>query len=322
MPPTTDEAQRTPSPHRIYTELAEALAATDADRYADLFAVDGVLELPFRRPGIPPQWQGREEIRAAAKQGWDAVPLRFEAVRNRRVHETTDPELVVAEHDLVGVTTGSGRPFTLPMVWLLWVRDGQPTVLREYLNVVAVALATDRLPALVASLDDARSAGEPVAPSATATVPAPVPEPGADATGPRDVYARYQQAVLDNSPDGIADLFAPDGLFEYGFTVPGMPERMAGREEVRRVLRGMLGRFRFEQYQNVRIHQATDPEILVIEHEIAGTIVATGRPHVMSYIYVLRVRDGQIAHLRDYADLLAAAELTGGLPAFLARFDR
>jgi ketosteroid isomerase-like protein len=126
--------------------------------------------------------------------------------------------------------------------------------------------------------------------------------------------------VLDQSPDGIADLFAPDGVFEYGFTVPGMPRRTEGQEEVRRGLRQMLGRFRFEEYRNVRIHQAADPEVVVVEHDIAGTIVATGRPHVMSYVYVLRVRDGRIVHLRDYANLLAAAEVSGGLAAFLDRF--
>ena len=40
----------------------------------------------------------------------------------------------------------------------------------------------------------------------------------------------------------------------------------------------------------------------------------------MSYVYVLRVRDGRIVHLRDYANLLVAAEISGGLAAFLDRF--
>jgi ketosteroid isomerase-like protein len=316
----------THGPRELYGELVQAVERGDADRYADLFAPDGVLEMPFRRPGIPAAHRGRETIRAAAQTAWPALPLRFEAVRAVRVHDTADPSLVIAEHDLVGVGTGNGRPFTFPFLVLLWARDGRITVFREYLNVVAVALATDRVPALVASLDDPEAVAEmapPVVPAAPAA-PSPEVEPGAGAgagaAGPRDVFARYQRAVLDQSPDGIADLFAPDGVFEYGFTVPGMPRRTEGQEEVRRGLRQMLGRFRFEEYLNVRIHRAADPEVIVVEHDIAGTIVATGRPHVMSYVYVLRVRDGHIVHLRDYANLLAAAEVSGGLAAFLGRF--
>ncbi|HEV7722276.1 MAG TPA: nuclear transport factor 2 family protein [Iamia sp.] len=314
-------------PRELYGELVQAVVHGEADRYADLFAPDGVLEMPFRRPGIPPAHRGREAIRAAAQTAWPALPLRFEAVRDVRVHDTVDPSLVIAEHDLVGVGTGDGRPFSFPFLVLLWVRDGRITVFREYLNVVAVALATDRVAALVSSLDDPGAVAEmapPVAPSGPVAPVGPSPEvepgAGAGAAGPREVFARYQRAVLDQSPDGIADLFAPDGVFEYGFTVPGMPRRTEGQEEVRRGLRQMLGRFRFEEYRNVRIHQAADPEVVVVEHDIAGTIVATGRPHVMSYVYVLRVRDGRIVHLRDYANLLAAAEVSGGLAAFLDRF--
>jgi ketosteroid isomerase-like protein len=304
------------STRELYTHFAEALAALDADRYADLFAPDGALELPFRRPGIPARWRGREEIRAAARQGWAAAPLRLHEVRTAAVHDTTDPDVLVAEHDLVGVSTTTGRPFTLPSLVVLEARDGRIAVLREYLDVVAVARATERLPELVAGLDGAGDATAEPAPR-----PSP-PDGEIRPSGPAEVFARYRQAVLANSPDAIADLFAPDGAFEYPFTVPGMPERVEGRERVRANLHRMLGAFRFEEYRDVRLHQAADPEVVVIEHDIAGTIVSSGRAHALSYVYVLRTRDGEIVHLRDYVDLLDVAEIAGGLPALLARFAR
>jgi ketosteroid isomerase-like protein len=320
------------SPREIYAQLADAQRDLHADRYAELFAPEGVLELPFRRPGIPARREGREAIRQAAKAGWTAGPLRFEAVSNVRVHETTDPEVLVAEHDLVGVRIGvgttNGRSCTLPFVWVLAVRDGQIAVLREYLNVIAIALATDRLPGLATDLDEARASGDtewlravrkPLSRPDTRAAPAAAAA-GAAAAGPRELFARYQGAVLTSSPDTIADLFAADGVFEMPFTVPGMAPRHEGREQVRARLHGLLGRFRFEEYRNVQVHQTTDPEVVVVEHDIAGTIAATGRPHVMSYVYVLRVRDGAIVHLRDYPNLLAASETSGGLHAFLARF--
>jgi ketosteroid isomerase-like protein len=313
------------TPQELCGELTAALG-TDPDRYADLFAPDGRLEMPFRRPGIPEAWQGREQIRAAATAGWAAVPLRFDDVRNLRVHETADPEVVVAEHDLVGAGTADGRPFSFPFVWILRVRNGQIAVLREYLNVIDVALATDRVPELAASVETAGSAEatEATAGDRPGTEPpaAAVAPPPTKPNVPAAVFDRYQQAVLDLSPDGIADLFASDCVFEYGFTVPGLPPRLDGREAVRTTLRRLLGGFRFEEYRNVQVHQCLDPELVVVEHDIAGAIVATGRPHVMSYVYVMRARDGQIVHLRDYADLLKAAETAGGLVSFLDRLSR
>jgi ketosteroid isomerase-like protein len=306
-------------PSELYTALVGALETKDADGYANLFAPEGRLELPFRRPGIPAAWPSREEIRHAAKTGWAAVPLRLDDVRNLRLHETTDPEVIVGEHDLVGVGTDNDRPFTFPFVWVLQARDGQVAVLREYLNVISVALATDRLGDLAASLEAAT--GDGASSSRLACAASPVVEPPTGEGEPGAVFARFQRAVLDISPDGIADLFAPEGILEYGFTVPGMPQRLEGREAVRASLRRLLGRFRFEEYRNVRIHQAVDPEVIVVEHDIAGTVVATGRPHVMSYIYVLRARDGQVVHLRDYPNLLAAAETSGGLASLLDRFS-
>jgi ketosteroid isomerase-like protein len=125
--------------------------------------------------------------------------------------------------------------------------------------------------------------------------------------------------VLDGSADRVADLIAPDGLLEFGFTVPGMPQRQEGREAVRSWLRPRLGQaLRFEEYRNVRIHECLDPELLVIEHDITATSIATGHPHVMSYVYVLRARNGQIVHLRDYANVLVAAQALGGLDALLS----
>lgn len=130
---------------------------------------------------------------------------------------------------------------------------------------------------------------------------------------PREVYDRYQRAVLANAPDEIADLFAADGVLEFPFTLPGMPARVEGREEVRSWLRGRIGRsLRFEEFRRVTVHDTTDPEVIVAEHVIAGTLVATGVAHEISYLYVLRVRHGEIVRLRDYADLVAVGGAAAG----------
>jgi len=66
------------------------------------------------------------------------------------------------------------------------------------------------------------------------------------------------------------------------------------------------------------VHQTADPAVLIVEQEAAGTVTTTGRRFTLPNIIVLKVRDGQVVHLRDYVNVLAVAEATDRLPALLA----
>lgn len=289
------------NPHQLYEQICQAQVARDADAFADVFAPDGLLEFPFTRPGVPAFRTGREDIRAAAKQGWARTPISFDRVHDVVVHEMPDPDFLIAEHVLDVTSQATGTTYGNPFLVLLRARDGQVTTYREYLNVTAVAEATGRLPALLDSVSDWQP-GEPrsaLAPTANGE--------GAEA------YARYRQAVLANSPDAMADLFAPDSVLEFPFRIPGTPTaRQEGQAAVRDWLRSRIGsgRIRFEEFRNVNLYEASDPEILVAEHDIAVTMLATSRQHQVSYVYVLRIRDGRIVHMRDYADPMAVLALS------------
>lgn len=150
--------------------------------------------------------------------------------------------------------------------------------------------------------------------SESTPIPASGPGTGGSASGPRAVFARYQQAVLANSADQMAEVFAPDGVTEFPFRLPGIPRRVEGRENVRAWLARAVGRaFRFEEYRDVVVHDTTDPEVIVVEHAIAGTTFADGQPAHISYVYVLRARDGEIVLLRDYANLVEGLRAAEGL---------
>jgi uncharacterized protein len=60
------------------------------------------------------------------------------------------------------------------------------------------------------------------------------------------------------------------------------------------------------------LHQSVDPEVVIVELEAAGIVVATGAPYRMRYIAVITVRDNEIQCYRDYWSPLAAAEAMGG----------
>ena len=48
--------------------------------------------------------------------------------------------------------------------------------------------------------------------------------------------------------------------------------------------------------------------MIVVEYELTGTALATGKRGTGRFVGVLRVRDGKIAHWREYQDVVAMAE--------------
>jgi uncharacterized protein len=141
------------------------------------------------------------------------------------------------------------------------------------------------------------------------------------AMGPREVFARMREQWLDNTVNHPMDsLLADDAVIETPFAPPGRPRRIEGREEFR-ALAG-AGRaalpVRFEECRVTAIYDTADPEVIVVEYELAGTVTTTGHRAAAPFIGVLRVRDGQVTGWREYQDAVAIAHALGQLPALLA----
>ncbi|MCU7726832.1 nuclear transport factor 2 family protein [Actinoplanes sp. KI2] len=104
----------------------------DADGFADLFAPDAVIEMPFGGPpGAPARIEGREAIRAYARQVL-ASPLRLADFDVVELHQTTDPEVVIVEMRTSGTVTTTGRPFTATSIQILHIRDGRIRLFRDF----------------------------------------------------------------------------------------------------------------------------------------------------------------------------------------------
>ncbi|TDD43248.1 phzA/B-like protein [Nonomuraea terrae] len=90
------------------------------------------------------------------------------------------------------------------------------------------------------------------------------------------------------------------------FAPPGAPRRIAGREEVAAFT--AAGRsalpVRFDEFRTVAVHQTADPDVIVAEYELTGT-TATGHRASAAFALVIRVRDGRVAHWREYQDTAA-----------------
>ena len=126
---------------------------------------------------------------------------------------------------------------------------------------------------------------------------------------PREVVERIHRLVLDGDVEGQADLFAPDGVLEWPFAPAGVPARLEGREAIRQVLEPIGRRTGMRSV----VHETLDPEVVVVEVELEGEVVATGDTYRLPYIQVFRVRDGAIVSFRDYFGPRTAQALTAAL---------
>ncbi|MBZ4409127.1 nuclear transport factor 2 family protein [Myxococcus sp. XM-1-1-1] len=130
------------------------------------------------------------------------------------------------------------------------------------------------------------------------------------AAGPLTLYRRMQEALLGDEATLLpAELLAEDVVVETPFSPPGM-RRHEGREAWLAFYRARSAVLpvRFEQFRELATHQTRDPEVIVVEYELAGTVTTTGRRASAVLIAVLRVRDGLIQHWREYQDVLAISE--------------
>jgi ketosteroid isomerase-like protein len=130
------------TPIEVFHRAHERVRSYDI-RYADSFAVDGVLELPFAPAPMPKRVEGRDAIRAILKPRYDAARAagrRIVEYRNLQIHETGDPQVIIVEFDVVGVPRGAGvETHTLPFIHVLRVIGDEIAMQRDYFDSLAMA---------------------------------------------------------------------------------------------------------------------------------------------------------------------------------------
>jgi ketosteroid isomerase-like protein len=130
--------------------------------------------------------------------------------------------------------------------------------------------------------------------------------------GVREVLERMRQAAINQSVDDLGRVYAVDAVYEFPFTLPGLPSRLEGRDEIVNWTAAGWKDYplKYERYRTLAIHETNDPETIIVEQEALGTSASTGE-FALPNIVVLTARNGRIAHLRDYVNIPAAAAAIG-----------
>jgi uncharacterized protein len=120
------------SPADVLARRRQLMLNGDADGLADLFAPDAVIEFSFHGPpGTPARLAGREAIRAYSRQVM-ASPLVLEDYEVAELHQTQDPEVVIAEMQAKATMTTTGRAITATSLQILRIRDGHIVLFRDF----------------------------------------------------------------------------------------------------------------------------------------------------------------------------------------------
>ncbi|OXM46845.1 nuclear transport factor 2 family protein [Amycolatopsis alba] len=137
-------------------------------------------------------------------------------------------------------------------------------------------------------------------------------------TTPHDVFGTLSDEITARNWEAIFDLYAEDAVVENPQRPP-VPARFEGRETLRKNFSGGIN-VRMSR-ADVLIHGTTDPEVIIAEYRNVGEALDTGKSFDIANIQLLRVRDGLIAHSRDYHDYLRLTAARDGLEALKKSYE-
>jgi ketosteroid isomerase-like protein len=143
------------SPREVFLALVNGVADGRFAELPSLYAEQTDVVHPFD-PLRAPALRTREEIREhfgvrEHSRPADTDPPR-RTVANVTIHETTDPEVIVAEFEYQGTAAGTGEPYALPGIFVLRVRNGEIVSSRDYFDHLTAARVRGQLGELVAAV--------------------------------------------------------------------------------------------------------------------------------------------------------------------------
>jgi ketosteroid isomerase-like protein len=121
-------------------ELLRLADAMDVDTLITHFADDSVMELPFAPGKMPRRYEGKEailEFQRFARDSFSTFSMIVDAI-----HETADPDVVIAEFRSDAVVAANGRPYNNRYCTIFtFDADGRVVSWREYYDAGEVVRA-------------------------------------------------------------------------------------------------------------------------------------------------------------------------------------
>jgi hypothetical protein len=123
-----------------------------------------------------------------------------------------------------------------------------------------------------------------------------------------ELFRAVLERLCDGDLAGCLELCSDNIEFEFPFAPPGRPERLRGRENLRRYLEPLLARTAYDEITSLVVYETDAPGTIVAEMTIGLRLLESGRTRSMRYVGVARAEDGRIVSYRDYWNPLALSD--------------
>ncbi|PRQ10195.1 nuclear transport factor 2 family protein [Enhygromyxa salina] len=143
----------------------------------------------------------------------------------------------------------------------------------------------------------------------------PLPDPISSFS---DLLRRALGDALRTDATTFLEMLADHVVMEFPYSPTGSVERLEGRPALARHLEQVAGLLEFDEMHDLVVHPSREAGVFVLEFGCTGRGVQTGEPYNQRYISVIRVREGQIVHYRDYWNPLIVLSAVGGVEALRA----
>ena len=119
-----------------------------------------------------------------------------------------------------------------------------------------------------------------------------------------DVVMRGMAADVDGGHyfEAVAD----DAVFEFRYVFPDFPTKVVGRDALMALYSGYGDSTILHSGDALVVHRSQEPGVLILEYEVHGKKLRTGKAYDNRFISVVTIKDRKIVHWRDYMDSLAA----------------
>jgi ketosteroid isomerase-like protein len=119
-----------------------------------------------------------------------------------------------------------------------------------------------------------------------------------------DVVMRGLSGLIDG--DHYFDAIAVDAVFEFRYRFPNYPTRIVGREALMALYSGYGANMTLHGAGALVVNVSQSPGVVILEYEVQGNAVATGKLYENRFVSVVTIEDRRIVGWRDYMDSLAA----------------
>lgn len=131
-----------------------------------------------------------------------------------------------------------------------------------------------------------------------------------------EAMQQFFDLLLQGEIDLWVELMHEDIVFEFPYAPPGLPPQITGKSAMRAHITTLLTQLQLFEFLDVRMHPTLSPDTLIAEFACRGQAIGTGKPYNQRYISVVQMKQGKIAHYRDYWNPLVVLDAMNGGEAF------